>query len=740
MANIRAKCSNPACGVEGAVPEEFQGRRVKCSKCGVSFVITAPARDAVIPTAPPPAPETPIIDSPAEDIAPKPPPAFLLALQATPARIGAVMRAGVTGIQQVVNRKPKTQTEIPASVPAEALPTESPALPEPMQATREIPALRPAGEVLLGTPPHADPMQTMSDRPALQPASDPISATPILAVPIQATSDIAATPPADDSALETPTLAVPMPTSPAWLIHLKLLPAILSTKILHWIHRLQQTISDRNTPARNAKSDLPSVPSCAAPLAEIPAQTGPVKASPALLSRILIIFALIAGGLRSLLARLLPPSRPEMMMPRLPRTRRHDTRPLAEQITAGLVSAFRANRLFSYCLLIALGGHMVFAGVMWGISHLKQSKTPERRIPIAFIKPPSKELPKPKELDVPLGMPTGKRSAKVPPKGTTTKHANNMGRVMFDPLAAGPAEVAVTNDPGIQVPGANEFGKTGFATGSGDGPMTAGFKDGKVGGKVYFIRLKTGSGGWDSHSEGTRNMLKFLNQYVPCQSDNWAMETKVLKEKYLSKGEAPRFVYIYADSSFRLSAGDVAVLQDYMDNHDGFLFIDSAADPDTKDCVNRELDRVLHGVHMAPIPRSHPINTFLFKLPQPGMGSNYTGNCNYGVTSGGRLIAFYTMGDFGLYYETFGYNDHSLPDVMREYNNAQYQMSANVIEYAIARGNSDGIDSLKGANATVSDNLIKALINFGGTSGGSKPTPKIPSATDKDPGDVNVVD
>ena len=105
---------------------------------------------------------------------------------------------------------------------------------------------------------------------------------------------------------------------------------------------------------------------------------------------------------------------------------------------------------------------------------------------------------------------------------------------------------------------------------------------------------------------------------------------------------------------------------------------------------------------LRPISRSHAINTFLFRTSDPVVGENTVTMQNYGITRNGRLVVFYTMGNFSHLYASHPANE--LP-----YFAAQYQMGANVMLYAIRKGDNSGIAQHAGASAKITTEALQHL-------------------------------
>lgn len=402
-----------------------------------------------------------------------------------------------------------------------------------------------------------------------------------------------------------------------------------------------------------------------------------------------------------------------------------------------LIMLFRDNRLLFYCLLSAMLAHLSFAGVLWGINYFKEEQPEMIRINIAAIKTikeKQKKIELPKTLDLPLGRPDGKRSVKHMPKGSNLKDKQTGGKSQGDgkPKFVGRTLYSdITDngtmlvDPGLSdltgsatAVGASDIRGLGTGGGGGDfgvpdgegGEIPAGFLNGKKEGRVYFIRLKHGTGAWNKYADGTKRLLAFLNSYFPCQSDSWPMTANELNDKYLKKNAQPSFLYLYCDDNFRLSSSEVTILRSYI-NKGGFLFLDSAPDPAARSKVTVEMQRVLPGERMADLSRSHKINSFLFRLESPGIGMNTLTLRNYGITRGGKLAVFYSMGDLSLFYNT------NPPDASFPYGLAQYQMGANVMLYAITHGDDSDIAKRKGSDARITESVIDQLAKL--TGGGS---------------------
>ena len=423
---------------------------------------------------------------------------------------------------------------------------------------------------------------------------------------------------------------------------------------------------------------------------------------------------------------------------------------IAGMIGILLTLIYKDNRLLFRCLMVALISHVSVFGGIWLTGYIvAHAEAHSRFVQLtASIEKPPPPPPEPKKeeihpLDKPLGKIDGDKNVTKIKKGHTLDPNAKPGAagpktfgnrtVIASPSDSSSADVqynpdARSNDylgPGDSL-NRNDLNNVGKPGGSGNdwgvkdgddnGGVPVGFADGKRGGKVYFIRLKHGSGAWYAYDTGTKRLLRYLNkeQGFPCETQTWPMTTDELKKKYLAKGGTPTFLYLYCDDTFALSSGDVNVLREYMDRG-GFLFLDSRADPNVRDRVAHELDKVLPGTHLSPISFSHPINSFLFVMPMQATGEYFAKDAkNFGVSRNGKLVVFYTMGNFSHMYETHDPSEF-------EYVAGTYQMGANVMLYAITKGDSSGVSKKKGASTAVSVQALEKL-GFLESSGSTKPT------------------
>jgi hypothetical protein len=402
------------------------------------------------------------------------------------------------------------------------------------------------------------------------------------------------------------------------------------------------------------------------------------------------------------------------------------------------VSLLRKNRLFAATIVIAFGLHVLVGVGCWLASVRPGANLGPAIIHVAPMPPPAPEklphliiptLPRLPELAV--GRKDGDKQSNKNPLGENPHErlpgAPNQGGMMpKNPATDKPVEPPLVIPTGIPddaayfvenydqnfgrgevtgMHGRGRSGKNGKNGGVDDGDPRGEWKRGVPGtrdGRVYFIRLKHGSGAWNAHAEGTRRLLAYLNAYVPCESDTWPMTAAELDSRYLRKGLQPSFLYLYCDDTFTLNPREVRVLRAYLDDG-GFLFLDSRPDPAIKELVASELSQILPGSRLTAIPRSHPINTFLFRLSSPGVGLNVIDQANYGISQSNRLNVFYTMGNFAQLYATF-------PPTGDDYVTAQYQMGANVMLYGIRSGDPTDITRREGARADVTNQAVNRLL------------------------------
>jgi hypothetical protein len=434
------------------------------------------------------------------------------------------------------------------------------------------------------------------------------------------------------------------------------------------------------------------------------------------------------------------------------------------------VSLLHRNRLLALAILGALALHLGVAGVLLLVHGPVHAPTatavlhiapPPLPAPLDLPKPPKPTFEQPA---LPQGTTNGSRHATANPRGNDPSKR---------PGARGPAATVILKDPpppplvqpsldpeasyldtGFTDPhgeltsitrGTDSRGGKGENGGfrNGDPHSTEyarGDRNGTRDGRVYFLRLKYGSGAWNAHAEGIRRLLRFLDAYVVCESDSWAMTTAELSDRYLRRQMQPCFIYAYCDETFSLSPSEAAILRDYL-TRGGFLFLDSRPDPYIKEQVANQLAALLPGSRLAPIAKSHPINRFLFQLTSPGVGFNIIDGVNYGVTRGDRLAVFYTMGNFAQLYAA------NTPE-SDEYIKAQYQMGANVMLYAIEKGNAAGMRQEAGANARITTQTLQRLLDAGTGAASVAPSPadvpapsiKLAPADNDAPADIRLQD
>ena len=402
-----------------------------------------------------------------------------------------------------------------------------------------------------------------------------------------------------------------------------------------------------------------------------------------------------------------------------------------------LVYLYRGNRLLFWCVAGAFAAHLIFAGSLWAVGVIFKESNQDRQIAVTIqapvvekkVEPPPKIDDTVHKLDLPLGRPDGKRDVTKIKKGSTldpnaregAKGAKIFGnqRTMASPTDGGAGDVAYDPDakgydlygPGdsLNVKDLHNIGQPGgggddwgVPDGDPDGGVPAGFAQGKRNGRVYFVRLKYGTGaGWLNGNSGTQRLLAYLNRTFPCESDTWPMTTGELRKKYMNKGVQPSFLYAYCDEKFKLSSEDVLVLREYM-NKGGFLFLDSSIDSLIKDVVGRELEKILPGSRLAPISNNHLIYRFLYILNPPPVGMNVFDKKNYGITRNGRLVVFYCMGDLAPIYTAYTPDDDPLWA-------GQYQLGANVMLYGITKGNPQGFVQQQGAKVVITTQVLEKI-------------------------------
>ena len=427
-------------------------------------------------------------------------------------------------------------------------------------------------------------------------------------------------------------------------------------------------------------------------------------------------------------------------------------------ILAGMAWLVLNNTLLFHSIMgsCTLMGVIIFS--IWYVNMIHKD-TSTVRIEIAAIATPPPPAPTatppplatpPPTINANQGEQDSKQKTKTVPKGVYDKkmtpppsspHSTPPNSHVITSTAPGPSNTSVPDDPngkqdevmhevepnpGTDVlaniknlePGTGQGG--GDPNGSGNG-IPKGWEKGKgEDNKFYFIRLRygTGASAWGAHSNGTTQLLKYLDPYIQCESVATAMDATDLRDKYMAHGQPPTFLYLYCDYSFALSNTDVAVLKNYI-AQGGFLFLDSDQSPDTVAKVRSEIQRVVPE-QMERLPNDHPIyKQFLFSLKTPAHGNDLIARTNYGVSRNGHLIVFYTPGNFSFFYEN---HYPTSPDdaPIKDYVTATFQMGGNIIAYALNKGTPTG-NTIKGADAAISGNVVQGLIHIGDDNGPSGP-------------------
>lgn len=431
-------------------------------------------------------------------------------------------------------------------------------------------------------------------------------------------------------------------------------------------------------------------------------------------------------------------------------------------ILTALVLIFANNRLLFWCLVGAACLHFGAAGA-YALKLWLAPKEDTVRIKIAALptpeplptpKPEPTPKPTPEETrppELPKGRQDAKKDVKKMPKGQTmrprkrevtrnvpppkviaTRRDNPTGQHAFvpdvpdasyerkldefDPTAKYDPLQEVRDIAGRARAGSGtDSGDAGDPSGEGTGEIPYGWENGKANGRVYFVRLKFGTGDWNAHSDGTRKLMKFLDPILHTEAEGRAYSAQEIRDRFLSKKKPPSFIYIRCDDSFTLTNTEATVLRNYL-AVGGFLFLDSRPDPLVREHIASELSKVL-AEPLQPIPNSDPINSCLFKLPVPAFGQNVIERKNYGCRRNGKLVVFYTPGNFTSFYEDF-------QPGQTEYVTATYQMGANVMIYGINRGNVSGITQRGGASAKITTQALEALHLIDPTGPGAAPTLK----------------
>lgn len=393
-----------------------------------------------------------------------------------------------------------------------------------------------------------------------------------------------------------------------------------------------------------------------------------------------------------------------------------------------LAALRRGNVLLFWCVLGAVSLHLGMAGFLWAAGRFNGPAAESAPAPVTITVqaapvdiPPVVTPPKPMVSQINQGRPDGNPAVEhfayghnpqgtrpgAPGSGPSLPASPKPPAFIF-PAYDEHGEGFTGSSEGMTPGDVTEFGTPGTGSG-GNGGDGAGTPEGQPGaggipigdptgtpnGRVYFVRLKHDVGAWFAHDEGIHRLLGFMNRYFRCERHSVPMTATELRDYYRRYHQQPTFLYVYCDEAFALSTAEVSALRDYL-ARGGFLFLDSRPDPAIRTAVTRELDKVQPGGRLTAIPREHPINHFLFRLTQPGLGENVLDQRNYGLTRADRLQVFYTPGNFAHLYAA------NAPDAF-DYITAQYQMGANVVLYAIRKGDANSLKTYDAASASISN-------------------------------------
>ena len=209
--------------------------------------------------------------------------------------------------------------------------------------------------------------------------------------------------------------------------------------------------------------------------------------------------------------------------------------------------------------------------------------------------------------------------------------------------------------------------------------------------KITIARLQYGSGDvWNAFHAGPQRLVSFAGEYLNCVGEMPAMTAAELHRRCQAKQELLTLVYIFFDQDLALSPDERSALREYLDNG-GFLFLDSHPEESMRTIIQHELAAILPDSQLLTLSFAHPITKFLFSLQSTCTGENFAANrTNYGIAHQGRLVLFYTMGNFA---HMFAY--HSANEI--QYITGQYQMAANVLAYAATRGDKTALPALQPA-------------------------------------------
>ncbi len=190
-----------------------------------------------------------------------------------------------------------------------------------------------------------------------------------------------------------------------------------------------------------------------------------------------------------------------------------------------------------------------------------------------------------------------------------------------------------------------QTGKTGHLGRGGKGP--GGWPQGRMDGKIRFIRLKYGGGDWDQDmgKGADYNLLLRFHEITGFKIADNTEHVEIHRLRSFPKNYAPPFVFMTGKGGINLSSEDIKTLRWYCIEEGGCLFIDNGGGV-FHSAVVRVLRRVFPKKSLREIAFDDPIFEAPFKFSNGAPPFwHHAGDRALGIRDGGRWVVFYHPGD-----------------------------------------------------------------------------------------------
>lgn len=187
------------------------------------------------------------------------------------------------------------------------------------------------------------------------------------------------------------------------------------------------------------------------------------------------------------------------------------------------------------------------------------------------------------------------------------------------------------------------------------GGKAGGWPDGMANAKVRFIRLEYDGHGWDDGMDAvSRADMNFLAEFRKATGFKTADKGEshpIASLKKYPKGFAPPFIYMTGDGDINVSAADLKILREYLQDG-GMLFADCGS-PQWHHAFRNFIGRVLPGNALLTIADDDPIFQMPFTFPNgaPPLW-HHGGTRALGVKYRDRWVVFYHPGDLNDAWKT----------------------------------------------------------------------------------------